>query len=80
MLSRTLAMMNQQTRCLSKMPEAVRAEISPTRLNNNSDKLIDLRAFPCAKLCQLTKPSNARGYTKVSVGLPLLFMTSVTKI
>ncbi|KAG6746824.1 hypothetical protein POTOM_049193 [Populus tomentosa] len=26
---RTLAMMNQQTRCLSKMPEAVRAEISP---------------------------------------------------
>ncbi|KAJ6970057.1 hypothetical protein NC653_034585 [Populus alba x Populus x berolinensis] len=29
MLSRTWAMMNQQTRCLSKMPEAVRAEISP---------------------------------------------------
>lgn len=75
MLSRTWAMMNQQTRRLSKMPEAIRAEISPqsrrrnmlttlpgvpTRLNNNSDKLIDLRAFPCAKLCKLTKPSNAR--------------------
>jgi fatty acyl-ACP thioesterase B len=29
MLSRTWAMMNQQTRRLSKMPEAVRAEISP---------------------------------------------------
>nr|TKR90359.1 hypothetical protein D5086_0000234740 [Populus alba] len=27
--TRTWAMMNQQTRCLSKMPEAVRAEISP---------------------------------------------------
>jgi fatty acyl-ACP thioesterase B len=29
MLSRTWAMMNQQTRRLSKMPEAIRAEISP---------------------------------------------------